>query len=218
MIGYVVQSVPSRREIRKRLLEQLPPSVVIEDNGPPPGNPWRGYQLCLSRFLDEAWDHAVVIQDDALVCQNFAAGVERIAVLFPENAVCLFYPGLKMHSSRNRQRAAMRGSSFFLLNRMDFMPVVAVLWPRTHAEEFLTWSKDRKFSGLRPPYRSDDAIAGLWARFCKRDVYVVMPSLVQHPDDVDPVKDGSHEAAYGSDRGRLALSFHAGDALDILGS
>lgn len=218
MIGYIVQSVPQRRELRQRLLEQLPPAVMIEDDGPPPGNPWRGYQLCLSRFLKEDWTHAVIVQDDALVCQNFAAGVERIARLFPENPVCLFYPGLKMHSSRNRQRAVTSGSSFFLLNRMDFMPVVSVLWPRACAEEIFSWSKNRKFPGLRPPYRSDDAICGLWARFCKRDVYVVMPSLVQHPDDVDPVKDGSHVAAYGADRGRVALSFHTGNALDVLGS
>lgn len=160
----------------------------------------------------------MIVQDDAIVCQNFAAGIERLVELYPDNPVCLFYPGVKMKSDRNVRNALAAGKRFFLLNRMDFLPVVAVLWPRACAEELLAWTKDRKFPGMKPPYRSDDAICGLWSRFCKRDVYVLMPSLVQHPDDTDPVKDGPHVASYGSDKGRVAFSFHSGDALELLGS
>ena len=206
--------MPSRRKLRERLLAEIPPAVVVEDDGPPPGNPWRGYQLCLRALLEQEWTHGVIIQDDARVCQNFGTAVERIARIFPSVPVCLFYPGLKMRSARAQQKAAVAGKSFFLLSRQDLMPVVAVLWPKEKAEFLLNWTQGRKLPGLRPPYRSDDAVAGIWMRNARQDVYVVFPSLVQHPDDADPVKDGGHVAKHGADRGRVALSYIEGDPLE----
>jgi hypothetical protein len=73
----------------------------------------------------------------------------------------------------------------------------------------------RKLPGLREPYRSDDAVLGSWMRLSKQDVYVTLPSLVEHPDDVDPVKDGHHKAMHGRDKGRVAFSFCNGDPLQI---
>lgn len=188
---------------------------MVEDGGPPPGNPWRGYQLCLRSFLESEFTQAVVVQDDTIVCQNFEVGVARIAAIFPDHPVCLFYPGLKMRSARGRQKAVQARRSFFLLDRQDFVPMVAVLWPRAKAEHFLNWTQGRTIPGLQEPYRSDDAVAGSWMRHTKQAVYVTMPSLVEHPDDVAPVKDGHHKAAYGADKGRIAHSFHAGDPLDL---
>lgn len=159
--------------------------------------------------------HAVVIQDDAIVCQNFEPIVELLARIHPENPVCLFYPGLKMRGQRTVQKAIMAKRSHFILDRQDFVPVVAVLWPRAKAESLLAWSKDRIIPGLRPPYRSDDAVTGAWMRHTKTDVICTLPSLVQHPDDVEPVKDGPHKAGHGADKGRIALSFCESDPLEL---
>jgi hypothetical protein len=215
VIGYVVQSVPSRRALRERLLEGLPPAVVIEDDGPPPGNPWRGYQLCLHRILEEGWEQAVIVQDDAIACENFQAVVERIATIFFASPVCLFYPGAKMKSWRYQREAKRQGSTFFPLNKQDFVPVVAVLWPREQVESLLSWADGRSIPGLRAPYRSDDAVIGSWMRHTKTTVYAAMPSLVQHPDDTDPVKDGPQKAGHGHNRSRVASSFVDGDPLAI---
>jgi hypothetical protein len=161
----------------------------------------------------------VIVQDDARVCMNFAPMVSRLAERFSEHPVCLFYPGGSLRSSRVHRRAIQKRQPFFVLSRQDFLPVVAILWPRAKAEHFLEWMQDRVISGLRPPYRSDDAVGGAWMRFTKQDVYVIQPSLVQHPDDVPPVKDGHHKAEYGADRARIAFSFCEGDPLEIdLGS
>jgi hypothetical protein len=159
----------------------------------------------------ETATHAVVIQDDALVCQNFPEAVSRVAGACPDHPVVLFYPGTKMHSTRNRQR----GGTLFRMHRQDFLPVVAILWPREKAEHFHFWTTDVKIPGLRPPYRSDDAVGGAWMRLTRQDVYATMPSLVEHPDDVAPVKDGSQKAGHGSDKTRVALRFCAGDPLEI---
>lgn len=67
------------------------------------------------------------------------------------------------------------------------MPVVAVLWPRTKAEEFLDWLPE-KIPGLNAPWRSDDAVCGAWMKFTRQTVLATVPSLVEHPDDVLSVK------------------------------
>lgn len=121
-----------------------------------------------------------------------------------------------MRSKRSLRKAVTYRKTLFVLSRQDFIPAVAVLWPRAKAEHLLRWtSKGYDLPGLRPPYRSDDAVMGAWMRFTKQDVFVTMPSLVEHPDDVTPVKDGPHAAANGADKGRVAFSFCRGDALEI---
>lgn len=215
MISYIVQSVPSRRAVRKRLVRELPDPIVVEDKGPLPGNPWRGYQLCLKAIPEQA-THAVIIQDDAIVCQNFTASVKRLSKVLPDNPICLFYPGLPLYSTKRRRRQYRdAGKTLFPLMRRDLLPVVAVLWPKDKAEHLLEWTSANKLPGLRPPYRSDDAVGGVWMRMTKQDVYVTIPSLVQHPDDTDPVKGGHHEARHGRDRGRIALEYCEGDSLEI---
>lgn len=141
--------------------------------------------------------------------------VERIANVFPESPVCLFYPGAKMRSWRFRREAVRQGSTFFPLNKQDFLPVVGALWPQKMARSLLEWTNGRDIPGLRAPYISDDAVAGSWMRHTKTQVYVAMPSLVQHPDDVEPVKGGHHKAGHGSDRSRVAAEFVQGDPLNI---
>jgi hypothetical protein len=192
--------------VRSRLLAQLPPAVVVEDDGPPPGNPWRGYRLCIEAIPESA-THAVIVQDDALVCQNFPEAIDRVIGACADHPVVLFYPGTKMHSTRNRQR----GGTLFRLHRQDFLPVVAILWPRAKAEHFHFWTTDVRIPGLRPPYRSDDAVGGAWMRHTRQDVYATMPSLVEHPDDVPPVKDGP-QTGNGT---RRAYRFCEGDPLEI---
>lgn len=166
-------------------------------------------------FLSKEWTHAVIVQDDAVVCENFGETVEKVADVFPEQTVCLFYPGAKMHSRRYRDKARQQQSSFFPLSRLDFMPVVAVLWPRVQAESLMAWVEGRTIPGLRAPYRSDDAVCGSWMRHTKTQVYATLPSLVEHPDDTDPVKDGPQKAGRGADRSRVAASFVEGDPLAI---
>lgn len=93
-----------------------------------------------------------------------------------------------------------------------FVPVVAILWPRHKAEQFLAWAD----SGVRlpghPTPRADDGVVARWARREKQEFRVTVPSLVEHPDTVPTVKGGG-QARWGGDRGRVAL-FLADDALD----
>jgi hypothetical protein len=96
----------------------------------------------------------------------------------------------------------------------DFLPVVAVLWPRHIAESVLQWVQDNPLRLGHPMPRSDDAVLGRWVRFTKQRVRVTVPSLVQHPDDVDSVIHDRARA--GKDTGRVAAHWIGdGNPMDI---
>ncbi len=92
-----------------------------------------------------------------------------------------------------------------LLNT-TFVPLVAVLWPKTVAEEFLDWAHSGKTT------RADDGNAARFMRRTKQPFLCTVPSLVEHNDFVPSVK-GGREHRPGAESWRRAL-FLAQDALD----
>lgn len=192
------------------LLERLSPlpTEVMEDSGDPP-NPWRGYQKCISDIPD--CTHLLVIQDDAFPCENFPLAVTQIAEATPDLPVVLFLGGLPRTTGANAMKMLKLGWNYCELWMRDFMPVVAVLWPKHKAEAFLAWSKVDKLPGSFP--RSDDAIAGRWMIRNRERVLVTIPSLVEHPDTVTSTI--GRRAQWGKDKGRVARMFIDGDPLAI---
>lgn len=142
---------------------------------------------------------------------NFAAALTRVADANPMNPVVLFLGGLPRTTGAKALQALKRGSHYSPVWIRDFMPVVAVLWPKQKAEDFLAWSKVDKLPGAFPA--SDDAIAGRWMLRTRQEVFVTMPSLVQHPDIVPSVIGRRQQ--WGKDKGRVALLFCEGDPLEI---
>lgn len=203
MIHYRIQSTASRAAIRERLLWSIPEAQVIEDSGAD-ANPWRGYQLCLTDIPD--CSHVVIVQDDAIVCDDFTDTVERVISARPDQPICLFLHGGDFLRTL-KQAAQLRGNGarFVPLYFRDLMPVVAVAWPKQHAEHFLEWSKTAKLPGMPRPVRSDDACAGAWMREARVQVLACMPSIVQHPDDVPSTIGKRHMG--GADKGRAAWWF-----------
>ena len=211
-VVYRIQSHPSRRLLRERLLAGLPECnvQVVEHESDPP-SPWAGYKACLQSLADEDFTHAVVIQDDGIVCNNFPLAVSRVIEAVPDNPVCLFLP---MVSATKRQAmlAGKAGHHFVELLPRGFMPVVGVIWPKKQALDFLSWSATSpalvRRNGERIEHRSDDAMAHLFAKVTRVKVFATIPSLVQHPDDAPSTisrKPG----------GRTALFWH-GDNWDPL--
>lgn len=207
-----VQSHPSRRETRERLLAGLDGLLVqvVEDSSQPP-NPWQGYQKCLSDL--RGYSHVLIIQDDAVVCKNFPEAVSRIAAAKPDNVVSLFVGGLKGRTTRDFLVALDRRDSYTNIYFRDIHHVVAVLWPAAQAKAFLDWTKNNDIPGTPKP-RSDDAVFGAWARLTRNRILCTVPSLVQHPDDVVSTIGLRNRA--GSDRGRVAVHYIGdGDPLEL---
>lgn len=205
-IAVRVQSHPSRRDFRERLLNGLDGLLiqVVEDDSKPP-NPWSGYQKCLSDL--RGYSHVLVIQDDAIVCKDFPETINRIVVAKPHRVVSLFVGGLRNRTTRSFTEAIGREDRYGEIYFRDIHHVVAVLWPAQLAKAFLDWSRTHDLPGIPNP-RSDDAVFGAWARNTKNRVLCTVPSLVQHPDDVKSTV-GLRDRA-GKDRGRVA-AFYIGD-------
>lgn len=209
-----MQSCPGRDAPLERLLETIPHAVeVIVDDGPADDrNPWRCYKQCLEDLPDTS--HLAILQDDTVACRNLLPALERIAQARPDNVVCLFLGGQPLRTARNATLAIGRRQSYVPVWFRDFVPVVAVLWPTPLAASFLEWSKTAVLPGMPRDPKSDDAIAGTWMRLAKQTVLCTVPSLVQHPDDVESTI--GRRAMSGADRGRVAMHWIGdGDPLEI---
>jgi hypothetical protein len=150
-----------------------------------------------------------VLQDDTVVCRNFDRAVQMIAATHVDTVVCLFVAGASIQTARAMRSAMMSGKPYVPLHFREWLPVVAVLWPKHQAEHLLLWAATAKLPGMPRPVRSDDAVCGLWMRENRRLVVATVPSLVEHPDDVESTV--GRRAMAGADRGRVAAHY-IGDA------
>ena len=133
-----------------------------------------------------------------MVCRNFAGAVDCISFSNPDTPVVLFLGGFPQGTARKFRRALMHKKPYIPLLRSPTVPLVAVLWPKAKAQEFLEWSEHNKTT------RADDGNAGRWHRDTNQYILVAVPSLVEHPDMVPSVK-GGQKARWGKDPQRRAL-------------
>ena len=136
-----------------------------------------------------------------MVCRNFAGAVDAISFSNPDVPVCLFLGGFPQGTARMFRRALMHKKSYISLLRSPIVPLVAVLWPRAKAQEFMAWSE-----GHPRMTRADDGNVGRWHRDTKQEILVAVPSLVEHPD-LEPSVKGGQQARWGKDPQRRAVVF-----------
>lgn len=198
MIVCRVQAHPSRALLHERLvalLEPLPTEVIVHSSDPP--DPWANYRQCLADIPAEA-SHLLVVQDDAIPCEGFAAALARVAERWPNNPVCLFM-GAFPSSTAARIRRSKPDVRYVALGPSSFMPLVCVLWPTHVARSFLVWS-----TTARGMTRADDGNAARWMKATRTQVMVTVPSLVEH-DDFTPSVKGGRDHKPGAEAWRHAL-------------
>jgi hypothetical protein len=186
-----------------------PLRVEVVEHASEPPSPWAGYQKCLAD-IPHACTHLVIVQDDTVPSRHFAKAVRQIAATHPEAPVCLFLARLPRDASLEAARAMKQDRRYVRLSLRSFLPVVAVLWPKAKAEEFLAWTQDNSvLPGVRGNPRSDDAVAGRWKMATRQTIYACVPSIIEHPDQVDSTigKRSRHSKAAAR-----TAAFIAGDA------
>ncbi len=198
-----VQAHPDRADLHGPLVAALGlPTEVLIDRGNMP-SPWRGYRACLSSIPD--CTHLLIAQDDCVPCLNFAPAVERIAERNLNDVVVLFLGGYPQGTAGRFRQALRRKETYIWMRRAPIIPLVAVLWPKAKAQEFLEWTGSGVTLPGHPTPRADDGIAGMWARDTRQQIRVAVPSLVEHPDLVPSVK-GGQRSHWGKDPQRRAVS------------
>lgn len=184
LVSFAIQHHPSRADLLYRSAELNPEVVTDPEPTNAIRNPWRTYRTALERTPLDA-THRVVIQDDAELCSDFRVSVEQAVASRPDNILCLFVPTTLRLGSRSLIEACTRDEPFCLLDHREWVPVVALAWPVHIIPPFLNWC-DRKGFSIRK-HRADDAIVGDFCRENQHWVYATVPSLVEHPDDVDSI-------------------------------
>ncbi len=197
MIQCRIQAHPSRAHCHERLarlLAPLPTDVLVHSSDPP--DPWANYRRCLDYHGDAS--HLVVVQDDAIPAQGFADAAVRIAERHPDSPVCLFLGSLPA-ATASLVRRAKPDVRYVPLTVSSFMPLVCVLWPAKVAHRFLDWS-----STAGRMTRADDGNAARWLRATRTQVWVSVPSIVQH-DDGEPSVKGGRDHKPWAEKWRQAL-------------
>lgn len=203
MIQARIQGHPSRNGLHQRLidaLEPIPTEVLVHESDPP--NPWENYRACLDYRGDA--EHLLIAQDDCLPMPGFADAIQVIATRHPNDPVCLFMGALPASTAKLARRAKP-DVRYVPLVPSSFIPLVCVLWPTHVARSFLDWSKT-----ARGMTRADDGNAARWLRATRSQVWVTVPSIVQHDDGQPSVKGGRKHVPW-AESWRQAL-FLADDA------
>jgi hypothetical protein len=189
-------------DLRMRLDRDVP--VYWDDEGPPSGNGDRVWRTARAgwRMADPSADWHVLIQDDALPCRDFLAGLERALEHVPADATVCPYLGrggsAPVRWSRMAAEADRRGAPFVASDRL--MWGVAICLPVRLISDLIECA-DRMY---RVP---DDMRVSGWTKRRKAEVWYPWPSLIDHR----PVRSiTKHRGAE-----RHAVRHHDGSALDL---
>jgi len=179
LIQCVVQHDPRRAALLPPLLAQLPGAQAVADPGAsePRRSPWRCYRACL-QALEPGASHLLVVQDDAILCRDFAQAIPLLAAARPDDPLCLFVPGVGANQRRVLQACAS-GALWAELDPLAWVPCVAVLWPRAQAEALLAFAEQKRYPESRS---ADDAIVGDFSRETRTRFLAPVPSLCDHDD------------------------------------
>lgn len=204
VVSLAVQHHPSRPDLLARLLASLGPDaaradVVVDPDPSGDRSPWRTYRAALERTPPGA-SHRLIVQDDAVALPGFLAAAEASLAAKPDAVVCYFVGGQPASSALRCRRALKAGHPWALMNPQDWVPVVACAWPAATVARFLEWTEARPADPRR--MRSDDYLAGTFARQRRLPVWATVPSLVQHPDDAPSLIGRPHRS--GGNPGRCA--------------
>lgn len=135
--------------------------------------------------------HLLVVQDDALLCEGFAARALEALTSRPDALIALFVPGFPF-MARRVERQRLLGEAFADLPPAAFVPLVALSYPRVHVEGLLAYSDGSRWPRATRMGTADDAIVAGYVRANRLSVVATVPSLVEHDDDLPSLAKPSH--------------------------
>ncbi len=206
-----VQHHPSRAHLLDRLaasLGDLSCEVVADPGGKRP-IAWRTYRECLLRADCNA-AYTLILQDDALPCPGFPQALRSALGSAEGHPVALFTPRTALKSKVAYWQAQAEGKAWCVLDKREWVSVVALCWPAPLIPRFLAWADSRGYGPQR--WRADDAIVGEFMRTTGTQVLATIPCLVEHPD-VEPSLTNSRGGWQRNPR--LALAFASEGAHDV---
>jgi hypothetical protein len=201
-----IMAHPDRSALVDELRASLDRDVEVhyDPEGPPSGNGDRVWRVARAAWElhDPAADWHVLIQDDALVCRDFLAGLERALDYVPLDATVCPYLGKGGAAGPSWERIADQaermGASWVLSTRL--MWGVAICLPTALIPDMI--ERANSMAGV-----PDDMRVSGWTKRRHGEVWYTWPSLVDHRPVPSITK---HRAA-----DRRAVQHCTGSALNI---
>lgn len=206
-LSAAIMAHPARSGEVEQLLSSLDRAVPVnwdEDTGPPSGKADRVWRTARGAWMlaDPEADWHAVIQDDAVPCADFLAGLERALEHVPPDAVVSPYLGtgrnVPIRWEAMARAADSAGASWVRTQKL--MWGVCILLPTRLIPEMIERA-DRR-AGI-----PDDMRVAGWAERTGREVWYPWPSLVDHRKVPSLTKHRSSD--------RVARRWHSGSALDL---
>lgn len=201
-----IMAHPDRTEFVEELADSLDREVPVawDNEGPPSGKGDRVWRTARSawQMFDPAADFHVLIQDDALVCEDFLAGLEVALEHVPDHALVSMYLGQGRNVPARwgvmANKARTTGASW--VRSYTLMWGVSLAVPTRFIPDMIKWC-DRK-AGM-----PDDMRVGRWFQRQKIDTWYTWPSLADHRRTESLTKHRQVE--------RVAVHHHKGSALEL---
>jgi hypothetical protein len=178
-LSAVVMSHPRRARAARALCEQHPElalRVVADPRPDEPPSTLRTARLAWQAVSPEATHH-LVLQDDAVLCRNFADHVHELILAHPGQALCLFTEWGSL--SADAVRLAVLSGSALTPAVDDYLPCVALVLPADHARGFAEFAA-AKATDEDP----DDVVLLAYAQSAGLDSLVPVAGLVEHSNPV----------------------------------
>lgn len=171
-----IMAHPSRKEYVTSLLKHLNMSedIVVYDDRPNGGDAiYTSEKAWLSPITDASITHRIVIQDDALLADNFLEKVNDIINTVPDNPFSLF----NMFTDELPEYR-YKSCCYFITHEISG---VAILMPIEDIQPCWNWINSQK--GTDNYCKHDDVMIARYFEMQKKPAYTTIPSLVQHRSD-----------------------------------
>jgi hypothetical protein len=202
-VSLVLMAHPKRWAFVEELKEKLHDPYVVWDDGS--NDRWSTGRRAMLSYNEEA-THQLVIQDDALVCSDLVAGLERALEHVPEGSPVCLYVG-RVRPSYERMKVAAKEcarvkASWLVMDGINWG--VGVCVPTSCIEEMVQESDKVQVSNY------DSRMSGYFTRR-NIPVYYTWPSLVDHRDSPSLVegRGGKRHAFWfvGEDQSALSVDW-----------
>lgn len=161
------------------------PATIVYDPVPVPSSDarqrWNTACLTLDHLAGTDTEWVGWVQDDAVVCGDLVAGLEKALDLFPTGGLISPYTG----TGRPDQLAARRALRTAEITKAAWLPLRSLYWgtcvvfPRSHARKVITFGNRNVFR-----YSPLDYITGVYFRDqVGWRTWYTMPSLTDHRDE-----------------------------------
>ena len=138
--------------------------VFVDNDRLGPWNSWMALTMRLALESDAM--HFVLLDDDLKLCPEFTTVVERLIDQRPNDVMGLYA----------NTTSALAAEGGWLVSKALW--ACALIWPRKLFFDFCIWqgaNLDQAKAG-----RHDDVRVAYWLKHTKRDIYMPVPSLVDH--------------------------------------